>query len=89
MLTLEQTLLIDRLDAYIDYCESQGYEKPNYSTYFISWADQITFDELARTNVIHNLGLPILGNKYKQLSLLCLCIPKNDQVDFDAAVAGI
>ena len=84
MLTLDQKLLLDRLDAYIDYCESQRYTKANYSTYFLSYKEQRTFDECARANAVYNINLPILGNTYKHLNLICNRIKPNNLLEHES-----
>lgn len=71
MLTLEEKLLLSRLDSYIDYCQSQGMSQTEYSTYFISFRDQRIIDTLARKNTVHKLNLPLKGNTYKCLNLRC------------------
>ena len=83
MLNLDQILLLDRFDDYIDYCESQGYKKPDYSTYFVSVKEQRLIDEISRANVVYKLSLPLLGNKYRCLNLICSKNIYKDYIDLN------
>lgn len=83
MLNLDQILLLDRLDAYIDYCESQCYKKSDYSTYFVSVKEQRLIDEISRANVVYKLSLPLLGNKYRCLNLICSKNIYKDYIDLN------